>query len=89
VASIVITESEILDALAAAAPGRGPKEARTILEMEEETGIDARKIRRALRLLKANNRLATHRIQRERLNGTSMTYVGFTVLPPQRKAAKR
>lgn len=86
---LAITESELIEALSAAAPGRGPSEARTLSELAMETGIDQRKIRSALLFLKGQGRLARHRIQRERLNGTPMTYVGFTILPAQRKAAKK
>lgn len=86
---IAITESELIEALSAAAPGRGPKEARTLAELAMDTGLDVRKVRGALLFLKSQGRLATHRIQRERLNGTPMTHVGFTILPAQRKAAKK
>lgn len=88
-AAIAITESELLDALAAAVPSKGPDDAKTLKEIAQASGLDERKVRVALQQLQAQGRLQTHRIQRERLNGHPMTYVGFTILPQQRKAAKR
>lgn len=83
-ASVNITQSELLAELAAAAPGKGPTDALTLVEMATATGRDQRKIRMALMKLDAEGRLLRHQISRTRLNGTPMTYVGFTILPAKK-----
>jgi hypothetical protein len=84
VAPIAITETELLDALAAAAPSKGPSNALTLKELARQTRLDERKVRVALEQFAAEGRLQRHKIQRERLNGTPMTYVGFTIAPAKK-----
>lgn len=84
-APIAITESELLDALALAVPSKGPDAAKTLKEIAQASGLDERKVRTALQQLQAQGRLQTHKIRRARLNGYSMTYTGFTILPAKGK----
>lgn len=81
---MTITEAELLDALAAAVP-KGPQNALTLKELSQRTRLDERKVRVALQQFAAAGRLQRHKIQRERLNGTPMTYIGFTILPAKKR----
>lgn len=79
-----ISQAELLEALAVAQ--KGPKEARTMAELARDYGVDIRLVRRALSALHEQGRLERHRITRERLNGTALTLVGFTVRPRPKRA---
>lgn len=77
-----ITEAEVLAALAAAAPGNGPEEARTQTEIAKASGVGVKKVREAMQILKAQGRLMTHRVTRTRLDDTTYPCSAFTILPP-------
>ena len=79
-----ITESELLDALAASVSGRGPEEAKTVLEIAAATGITEKRVRRALGWWKARGRLAVHRVLRPRLDDTLVPVSAFTILPAKK-----
>lgn len=87
-APIAITESELLDALAASAHEAGPEHARTIRELSAATNIVERRVRNALRVLQAAGRLQVHRVTRTALDGRAATVPAYTILPAA-KAGKR
>lgn len=80
-----ITESEIMAALAAAAAGDAPDEARTSQEMATAAGVSVRHVVAALKLFQAQGRLHVHRVMRMALDGRRATVAGYTITP----AAKR
>lgn len=86
-ASVVITQNEILDALAAAYPTRGPKEALTLSELESATEIPIRRLRAALQQLNRQGRLGVHKVRRPALDGRMAVVPGYTILSAPR--AKR
>lgn len=83
-APIVITEAEILDALAAAAKGTGPKSAKTIAEMADDTRRSLPKVRTALARLKRDGRLVVHQVIREGLDGRQCRVSAYTILPKKK-----
>lgn len=83
-ARVVISEADILDALAAAAPGDGPKEARTLRELARDQRISERRVREALRVLQQQGRLKPHKVNRPRLDGSPFTCTAFTITPKKR-----
>jgi DNA-binding transcriptional regulator PaaX len=83
----IITESEILDALALAAQerGEGAKDARTAKELCEATGKSQLAVRQALQRLKKEGRLVVHWVPRELLDGRVRAIVAYTILPAKKK----
>lgn len=79
--AIRVTEADLLDALAAASKGTAPSDARTAQEMADAAGITAPRVRKALRQLQAQGRLATHHVRRLDLSGRPQTLPGYTILP--------
>lgn len=86
--SLAITQTEILEALAAAAAGDAPNEARTLQELAESTGVTSLKVRRALLEYQKQGRLANHRVQRLAIDGTQRWVAAYTILPAK-KSGKR
>lgn len=83
---IVITESEIVQALSAAAAGQGPEEARTVAELMADTGLSVEKIRNALKAMQSAGRLTVHSVKRPALDGTMRHAPAYTVTPaPKRR----
>jgi hypothetical protein len=80
-----ITQTEILDALALAAPGNASKDARTVKELSEETGMRRQQVCEALARLKLDGRLKLHRVQRERIDGFSRHVPAYTILPAKKR----
>ena len=80
-----ITEAEILNALAAAASGNAPSEAKTMTELQDETGVSPLKVQRALKEYQKQGRLAAHRVQRAAIDGTLRWVPAYTILPAKRK----
>lgn len=83
-APIVITEADLLDALAAAAPGRGPTAAKTVMEMSWEMERHERTVRQALARLKRDGRLVLHSVIREGLDGRNCRVTAYTILPKKK-----
>ena len=83
----IITEAEILDALATAAQerGQGPKDARTVEQLAQTTNQRPEKVRAALGHLKKAGRLLVHRVPQERLDGSVRVVPAYTILPAKRK----
>lgn len=63
-----ITQEALLDALAQAAAGNAPEDARTVTELHITTGRDERIIRDGLRLLKEQGRLRAFKVKRVALD---------------------
>lgn len=84
-ASIVISESEILEALAKAGSGSGPEDARTIRELEAATGIGHQRIRKALRIYQQKGRLVVHKAYRAALDGAFRHVPTYTILPQKKR----
>lgn len=82
-ASIVITEAEIRDALAEAT--NGPKEARTVQELVSDTGVAERRVRRALKALQIEGRLQAHTVRRPDLSGRMQPVPAYAILPAKRQ----
>jgi DNA-binding Lrp family transcriptional regulator len=76
-----ITEAELLNALAAAAPGKAPREAKTLTELSEETEVSPLKVQRALKEYQKQGRLVAHRVQRMAIDGTQRQVPAYTILP--------
>lgn len=79
--SLSITEAELLDALASAARGDAPEEARTTQELADEAGVPARKVNAALRALHRQGRLVSHRVIRVGVDGRLAPVPAYTILP--------
>ncbi len=80
-ASVKISEADILDAIAAAVGGSAPADARTTDELCAEFHCGPERMRRYLRLMHAAGRLVVHRIARRTFNGTMGLSTAYTVLP--------
>ena len=78
---ISITETELLDELAASAAGNSPEEAKTVKELCEESGLSATIVRRALGAFKKQERLQVHIVSREALDGRMARHAGYTITP--------
>lgn len=80
-ASVRVTEADLLDALAAATSGEGPEGARTVVEIVEETGIHINRVRAALKAMQVAGRLQVHRARRADMSGRVQTVPAYTVTP--------
>lgn len=80
-----ITEGELLEALTAAVRGAAPKDAKTVQEIADSSGVGYKRARRALALLKQQGRLVVHWIHRESLDGRQILVAGYTINPPSKK----
>lgn len=77
--SISVTESELLEALAAA--GAAPEDARTVAEMSELVGYGTTTVRQTLGTLAKAGRLQTHFVERLRIDGRRTKVPAYTILP--------
>lgn len=84
-APIVITESEVLDAIAHASRGSAPADARTVDELVQATGRPVSAIRRGLKALHLQGRLGIHQVDRTRIDGRRCLSPAYTVLPAKRR----
>lgn len=80
-----ITQSEILETLAAALKSDAPEDARTIRELMRETGEDRSKITEALRALHEEGRLRSYQVKREGFDGKMRPVPAYTILPAKKK----
>lgn len=83
--TVRITEAEILDALAAAAPGNGPEDARTLGELRAETGLSRERLLAALHACRKAGRLVVHQVYRETLLGRRARVPAYTITPSTTK----
>lgn len=75
----MITESELLDALASAS--NTPADARSVHELVAATGLSEKRIRTALKILQRAGRLGVHRVTRTDLCGRPQQVPAYTILP--------
>lgn len=80
-AAIAITEAELLAALADAARGTEPEDAKTTAEMAESAGIAPKRVLAALKVLHRAGRLQAHRVVRVGIDGRAAKVSAYTVLP--------
>lgn len=85
---ITITQAEILDALAAAAKGDEPTEARTAGELAQETGVYIIRVRNALREYQRQGRLGVHKVSRVDLAGRTQKVTAYTITPLRRASSR-
>lgn len=80
-ARIEITENELLDAIAAAAPlGRkGPADARTAQEISASAGMSIWAVRKALAVLQRAGRLTVHQVNRPCIAGVNRAVPAYTI----------
>ena len=86
-ARIVITQSDLLDALAAASTGSAPEDARTLTELAAEAGISKERARKGLHALQLQRRLVVHRVPRLDLAGRAALLPAYTILPAKKARA--
>ena len=84
-ARVSITEGELIAALAEAARGSAPEDARTIQELATEYGMPLKRVRAALHALNVAGRLAVHRVTRAALDGRQASVPAYTILPAKAK----
>jgi hypothetical protein len=77
----VITETELLDALAQAVVGNGPADARTSAEIRQATGLSEKRVVGALHVLANQGRLQVHRVARRALDGRTIVVPAYTITP--------
>lgn len=85
---IELTVTEILDALQVARHDIGPAYALTVAEMAEKTGLHRHVVTTQLKRAKAEGRLHTYRVKRERLDGVMRASPAYVIAaPPKQKRA--
>ena len=84
-----ITEVELLEALAAAVPGNGPTEARTVQEMAVDNGFTMPRVRRALAQFDRAGRLQVHHVVRRRIDGRPQIVPAYTIASPPSSKRKK
>lgn len=87
-APIAITEAELYDALAVAAAGSAPEHARTVAQMEAETGWAKWQIQKALRALHAAGRLTCYRVPFVGIDGRHGKVPAYTIAPAKAPAKR-
>lgn len=80
-----ITQDEILATLAEATSGKGPGNAKTTTELQEEMGICRTYVVAALRELHKQGRLVPHQVRRAGYDGKLRPVTAFTILPAKKK----
>lgn len=83
-ASMKISEGELLDALARATTGEGPDDAKTLNEWSAAFGISPLRMKRAFHVLHSEGRLLAHRVRRPRMDGLMTLVSAYTILPAKR-----
>ena len=78
-ARLVVTEADLLEALASASDA--PEDARTVQQMADETGLHAWRIQKALRALHAQGRLQAHRVPHVGIDGRRGMIPAYTIRP--------
>lgn len=84
-ATIQVTETELLEAIAEATKG-GPAEAQTATEIAERTGVHRKQVMKALRELDRQGRLEPHTVFRRSIDGKTKPVVGYTISPAKKGA---
>lgn len=76
-----ISEAELLDALALAAPGQAPENARTCAELAALAGLGDNAIQERIRKLHAQGRVVVHKVYRPNVAGVMVQKPAYTFLP--------
>lgn len=84
-ATLAITEAELLDELALAAPGKAPANARTTMELAQMAGLSHDAIQERIKRLHALGRVVVHTVYRPNVTGKMVQKPAYTFL----KAKKR
>jgi hypothetical protein len=84
-AAIAITEDEVLEALAIAAPGRAPENARTTEELALAAGVSHDVVNSRIRALSREGRVMVHTVYRENVVGKRIQKPAYTILPAKKK----
>ena len=80
-ARLVVTESELLEALVAAMPGTAPEDAMTARELAESVGMSKDWVGKCLRRFQAAGRLVVHQVRRHDLAGREQVLPAYTIRP--------
>jgi hypothetical protein len=83
-----ITESELLDALAAATKSEAPEDAMTVKQLAVAGKVPTSRIVKTLHALHAEGRLIPHRVPYVGIDGRNTTVPAYTILPAK-KARRR
>lgn len=79
-APLIITQAEILEALAKAASD-APEGAATVAELAEASGVGVQRVRKALKSIQAQGRLRIDRQPRQTLDGRTVLAAVYSVIP--------
>lgn len=79
--AIGISEAELLDALALAAPGAAPENARTAEELAVAAGVSKDVVRSRIALLHRAGRVVVHTARRPNVLGKLVPKPAYTILP--------
>jgi hypothetical protein len=81
VAPLVITQAELLEALASAVKGTAPEDAKTVQQLAAETNMAVWQVQKALRALHAQKRLQCYRVPFVGIDGRHGKVPAYTILP--------
>ena len=84
-ARLAITEQELIAALAEAARGSAPEDARTPAQFAASANVPLSRVMKTLRALHAQGRVVSHRIPHTGIDGRSMMVPAYTILPAKAK----
>lgn len=85
-AVVSVTESELLEAVRAAAiPAEPPPGAMTVRELQTALGLSRSKIQQALAALRLDGRLTKHVVRRQDATGRFQLVAAYTIGPPKAK----
>lgn len=80
-APITVTRADLLEALAAAAQGNAPEDAKTVQQLAAETNMAVWQVQKALRALHAAKRLQCYRVSFVGIDGRNGKVPAYTILP--------
>ena len=87
--AMVISESELLEALASSLSTKGAAEARTLRDLQRETGIGDKRLRRALCAMQDDGLLELHWVRRDGLNGRPQLVPAYALKQKSPKKSPR
>ncbi len=86
---VSVTVADLLDALDAARPNKGPSEARTLNELMEQFEVRRDKMLDAVRALKQQGRLTVVYVQRESVIGAAVRVPAYIIAPAPKATRNR
>lgn len=78
---VSVTESDLLDALAASQVSDAPKHARSAAEMADETGVAITTVNKALRALHRTGRVQSFMVRRPAVDGKMRPIPVYVIRP--------